>query len=57
MYWFQIGCDDVKEKQRAAAKKKVQTAINSLHSEGIVHGDLRAINILVAGMVALPISF
>ncbi len=47
---FQI-VDDVKEEQKNAVKEKIQTAINSLHSEGLVHGDLRAINILVAGMM------
>ncbi len=40
----------VKDK-KAAAKEKIQTVIHKLHNEDLlVHGDLRATNILVSGM-------
>jgi tRNA A-37 threonylcarbamoyl transferase component Bud32 len=43
----------VKEQQKTAAKKKIKTVIDKLHSEGLVHGDLHATNILIADMKTL----
>eukprot|EP00026_Physarum_polycephalum_P006376 Phypoly_transcript_06418.p1 GENE.Phypoly_transcript_06418~~Phypoly_transcript_06418.p1 ORF type:complete len:436 (+),score=40.61 Phypoly_transcript_06418:399-1706(+) len=53
VHWNQI----TDEQQKTEAKKKIKTAMDKLHSEGIVHGDLRATNILVADDRVAVIDF